>query len=100
MTPWGCEKWWSQRGAPRSSSSWSKEEVTACPYPLPLPSESWRPGSFGFRFFAEIGRDEPAQDLRTALTGRNLDPDPYGALENPYRFLRNHIAMQIRKRRG
>lgn len=63
--------------------------------PLHFTSEVNRPGSFGFIANGSIRPGEPAKDLRNIL----LDPETkiklYGNLENPYRFFRNQLAMQI-----
>lgn len=67
--------------------------------PLPFASESGRAGSFGFSLNVEIGHSTPASDLKTVLEQRQVTIVPYGRLENPFRFLRNQIAMQRIKRR-
>jgi hypothetical protein len=65
--------------------------------PLPFSSEYWRPGSFGFLVEGAMNHEHPGKDLGYILLDPNTLPKPYGKLENPYRFFRNQIAMQIRK---
>lgn len=66
--------------------------------PLPFPSESSRPGNFGFTINGTIDHAKPADDMKKII----LDPatrfTPFGQLEKFSRFLRNQWAMQIRKR--
>ena len=66
--------------------------------PLPFPSECWRPGSFGFAVGGTIAPVRPAEDIRRILLDPSSRPEPYGSLETPYRFFRNQVAMQLRKR--
>lgn len=65
--------------------------------PLPFASESRRPGSFGFSVEASITHEQPAKDIRAILLDPTTCPRAYGALENPYRFFRNQLAMQMIK---
>jgi hypothetical protein len=66
--------------------------------PLPFTSESCRPGSFGFLVNDSISPDYPAKDLKRILAKQTTCLQPYGHLENPWRFFRNQISMQILKR--
>jgi len=66
--------------------------------PLPFASEYRRTGSFGFRVDGSINSMRPAEDIRRILLDPNTRPRPYGALEKPWRFFRNQLAMQIKKR--
>ncbi|MGH8624650.1 MAG: hypothetical protein ACREYC_05080 [Gammaproteobacteria bacterium] len=66
--------------------------------PLPFAAESGRAGSFGFSMDVAIGNGTPASDLKAVLEQRRVAIVPYGCLENPFRFLRNQIAMQWIKR--
>jgi len=68
--------------------------------PLPFASEFWRPGSFGFVLYGPISRATPAADLKRCLFDQNTDITRYGKLENPVRFMRNQIAMQVKNRLG
>jgi hypothetical protein len=67
--------------------------------PLPFVSECWRPGSFGFWVEGSFDPQEPAKSIRRILLDSSLKIKPYGALERPFRFIRNQSIMQILKRR-
>ncbi|HVP30223.1 MAG TPA: hypothetical protein VMW35_13800 [Myxococcota bacterium] len=66
--------------------------------PLPFPHETRRAGSFGFRLRTAFDPKRPAASLKAALRA-GAAPEPFGRLESPLRFLRNQLAMQLRKRR-
>jgi len=70
--------------------------------PLPFPHESERAGSFGFRMrlsdAMRFDAGRPAASLRAAVRA-GAPIEPFGSLERPLRFLRNQVAMQLRKRR-
>ena len=66
--------------------------------PLPFPSECWRACSFGFSFRGLISLEHPAGDLKQILMDTKTYFQEYGHLEGPYRFFRNQLAMQIKKR--
>ena len=66
--------------------------------PLPFASESCRPGSFGFLVNDSISPAYPAKDLKRILADQTTFLQPYGRLENPWRFFLNQISMQILKR--
>jgi len=66
--------------------------------PLPLSSEEKRPGSFGFSIKGSITRENPAIDLKQKIINHNSQFESYGKLENPLRFMRNQLAMQVRKK--
>lgn len=70
--------------------------------PLPFPHEAERAGSFGFRLRLPAGRrfdpGRPAATVRDALRA-GTPVETFGRLESPVRFLRNQVAMQLRKRR-
>lgn len=70
--------------------------------PLPFPHETERAGSFGFRLRLQAAADfdpaRPAASLRNAIRA-GARPETFGRLEGPLRFLRNQVAMQLRKRR-
>ncbi len=68
--------------------------------PLPLPAEAERAGSYGFRLAARLDFERPARDLRRLLRGPDLRIEPYGSGAALLPFLRNQLAMQLRKRRG
>lgn len=65
--------------------------------PLPFPSKSRCPGSFGFSLQGSITSEHPARDLKRILADQTTCPKAYGHLEHPWRFFRNQLAMQIIK---
>jgi hypothetical protein len=65
---------------------------------LPFVTEYYRAGSFGFSLSGIISSDHPARDLKNMLTNSSKKLQPFGELENPFRFFRNQIRMQINKR--
>jgi hypothetical protein len=65
--------------------------------PLPFASESWRPGSFGFLLEGTVTPEEPARGIRRMLMDPSTRLLPYGTLENPYRFWRNQLVIQLKK---
>jgi hypothetical protein len=67
--------------------------------PLPMASQAWRPGSYGFSFHASLSADSPWRSVKAAFLDGSFNPRPYGAREKPYRFIRNQILMQLQKRR-
>ena len=66
--------------------------------PLPFPRESFRPGAFGFATHGSVDLERPASSLKQLLLDSQTELSEYGSLENPWRFIRNQIAMQIVKR--
>ena len=62
--------------------------------PLPLSSESERPGGYGFRLRGSISLTEPGKDMKHLLLSRSLEIETYGYLEKPLRFLKNQIALR------
>jgi hypothetical protein len=66
--------------------------------PLPFPSEFWRAGSYGFSVEGVFNREKPAACIKQILIELTVQPQVYGSLENPFRFVRNQIAMQLFKR--
>ena len=65
--------------------------------PFPLKSESDRPGKAGFSIKGNLDPQKPAKCLRKLLLHHNSSPQIYGALETPWRFLRNQVAIQYIK---
>ncbi|MFQ6006514.1 MAG: hypothetical protein ACE5OQ_13540, partial [Woeseia sp.] len=53
---------------------------------------------FGFGIKGAVDLEHPARELEAMLYDSSTVPKPYGALERPYRFVRNQLAMQLRKR--
>ena len=129
VIPWGFGKWWGRRGAIlnrylgttrdheiflgdnggrpawwREPSQFVLARRSGIPIlrgsdPLPMPSEAWRPGSYGFRFDASMEPDFPCRSLKAAVRARGFSPLPSGRGEKPHRFVRNQLRMQILKRR-
>lgn len=66
--------------------------------PLPFASETNRAGRFGFWTHGSLDPQYPAKHLKQILLDPSTQLQAYGALENPLRFVRNQIAMQIVKR--
>jgi hypothetical protein len=64
--------------------------------PLPFSFEAGRAGSYGFRLRAPIDLGKPAREIRRMLRDPSIAIESYGAQEQPVRFLRNQIAMQLR----
>ena len=65
--------------------------------PLPLASETSRPGSFGFALRGEWDAQQPGMFLKAALRSPDLVMQPYGALETPWRFVANQVALRLQK---
>jgi hypothetical protein len=65
--------------------------------PLPFPSEAVRPGSFGFTLKALFDPLYPANEIRKILRDHDVDPIPFGQLENPLQFLGKQYAVLIRR---
>ncbi len=66
--------------------------------PLPLASESSRPGSFGFMVRGSLNYEEPGKHIKQILLDSKTNIQAYGSLESPLRFIRNQLAMKLRKR--
>jgi len=65
--------------------------------PLPFETEYGRVGSFGFLLEEKISKTCPAKSLKQILVHSKLRAQSYGDFENPFRFFRNQIKMQIKK---
>lgn len=63
--------------------------------PLPLTSESSRPGSFGFTIQNSLNLEKPGEHLKQILLESREFIVPYGSLENPWRFIRNQLAIRF-----
>ena len=128
VIPWGFGKWWGSRGNVLSKTleSFSADELFlgdngGRPWflgkpghftvaeseqrrilpgsdPLPFSSESWRPGSVGFSMTGTVDHDAPAKSLRHLLKDQNTTIAPYMHCERLLPFMRNQVAMQIKKR--
>ena len=68
--------------------------------PLPLPSEYWRPGSFGSIIEGDVTLRSPAQHIKDRLKKLHKSPERYGDLEGPIRFLKHQLLMHLRKVRS
>lgn len=128
VIPWGFGKWWGHRGnvLSKTLNSFSADELflgdnSGRPWflgepkhftvavnehrrilpgsdPLPFSSEAWRPGSVGFYFTGEFDENTPAKCMRDNLKNPSTIIDNYMQLERLLPFLRNQLAMQIKKR--
>lgn len=67
--------------------------------PLHFASEAIRAGSFGCWVDAVIDNEHPAQQLKSLMGDQSQSIHLYGHLENPWRFFRNQISMQLLKRK-
>lgn len=67
--------------------------------PLPLKHEERRVGSMGFWFQGYAPADAPGRYLQDRLRGARADAVvPFGRLENPWRFVRNQVALRVSRR--
>ena len=128
VVPWGFGKWWGKRGniLSKSLESFSGADVflgdnSGRPWflgrpghfkkanrdrrrilpgsdPLPFASEVWRPGSVGFYFNGVLDEDSPATSLRNYIRNPETNITNYMYCERLLPFVRNQVAMQIRKR--
>ena len=67
--------------------------------PLHFASEVHRVGSFGFSIQETINHEQPAKHLQDILMDQSTTFKLFGNLENPYRFIKNQLAMQVLKRK-
>ena len=65
--------------------------------PLPLSSESDRPGRFGFTLEAPLDLNRPGEAMKALLVDPNRVMQPYGRLETPLRFLWNQFSLRYQK---
>jgi hypothetical protein len=67
--------------------------------PLPFFSEFQRLGSFGFSLenVQRFDVQRPAASIKQALLNPAIEPKPYGSYEQPHRFIRNQLLMQLFK---
>jgi len=63
--------------------------------PLPLPSEEWRPGSFGCIIPERLDELRPSTHLKGILKNSTIKIVSYGGLESPIRFFRNQLLMWL-----
>ena len=128
VIPWGFGKWWGSRGnilsdilnhftadklflGDNSGRPWflgkpkhfdmaesEQRRILPGSDPLPFASETMRPGSVGFYFTGTFDKDTPAKCMRDHLKNPNTTIDNYMHRERLLPFIRNQVAMQIRKR--
>jgi len=65
--------------------------------PLPFRRENRRAGRCGFILGGSLDRRYPVADLKRLLMNPSVRIQPYGRQETPLRFMRNQLAMQLRK---
>ena len=65
---------------------------------LPISSEVSKTGSYGFYLKTELNLSKPSEGLKKVLSDLNESPLTFGKLENPVKFLRNQLTMQLNKR--
>jgi hypothetical protein len=58
------------------------------------------PGRFGCLIDRIVDRSRPFQGVHRWLIDGNERPVPYGSLERTLPFIRNQVAMQLRKLQG
>jgi hypothetical protein len=68
--------------------------------PLPFAHDLEKVGRVGFRLPLELDPERPAASLFRALASPQAAMDRFARLEPPLRFVRNQVAMQLRKRRA
>ncbi len=128
VIPWGFGKWWGNRGdvlskaldafpvsevllGDNSGRPWflgqpdhfkkadgEQRRILPGSDPLPFASEAWRPGSVGFSFVGGLDEGAPAKSLREYLKDPKTNISNYMHCERLMPFVRNQVAMQIRKR--
>jgi len=65
--------------------------------PLPFESECRRVGTYGFSVEGRMDHDRPARAIKEILLEGSAPLRPFGRHESPLRFIRNQLAMQIRR---
>ncbi|MEM7522388.1 MAG: hypothetical protein AAF360_01225 [Pseudomonadota bacterium] len=66
--------------------------------PLPLYGEERKPGRYGFVAETALNPARPFAGLAGWLRAQTASPAPYGRLESLLVFVRQQVAMQVRKR--
>jgi len=66
--------------------------------PLPFPHDIDKVGRMGFRVAVDLDPERPGKSLLRALTQHGAPLERFATLEPPWRFVRNQIGMQLRKR--
>ena len=62
--------------------------------PLPIASESTRPGSFGFQVRGSFNKQKPGQSMKDILLRPETILHPYGSLQTPWNFIRNQVTLR------
>ncbi|MCV6585588.1 MAG: hypothetical protein OIF47_08640 [Marinibacterium sp.] len=75
-------------------------QVLAGTDPLPLSGEAQKVGRFGVVMQGRLDPARPFASFTGHLAATHGSPPPYGQLERPMTFLRQQIAMQLRKHLG
>jgi hypothetical protein len=129
VIPWGLGKWFFQRGKLLSALMREYRKPTLFlgdeggrpgfwPYPshfregaglgvrdlpgtdpLPFPHDVSKVGRVGIRVPIELDEQQPARSLLSVLSDGRTPLDRFASLEPPIMFVRNQVAMQLRKRR-
>jgi hypothetical protein len=68
--------------------------------PLPFPHDVVKVGRVGFRVPIDFDDRRPAASLLQTLCDGRTQLDRFASLEPPIKFVRNQVAMQLRKRRA
>ena len=130
VIPWGLGKWFFQRGRLLSELLREYRKPTLFlgdeggrpgfwPYPahfregaalgvrdlpgtdpLPFPHDVVKVGRVGFRVAIDFDERRPAASLLRTLCEPDTQLDRFASLEPPIKFVRNQVAMQLRKRRA
>lgn len=124
VLPWGFGKWWGRRGArieavlrepgelylgdsgcrpqpgvePRLFRQARAKGLRLLPGtdPLPFPRQAGRAGSYGFLLQGAPDERRPAADLLRRIRQAG-QPRTFGRRADPLRFLRDQVAMQLRR---
>ena len=68
--------------------------------PLPFPHDIDKVGKVGFTIGIDYDAAAPAGSLLSALRVKTAPLERFARLESPVRFVRNQVAMQLRKRQS
>ena len=68
--------------------------------PLPFPGEERRAGGYGSHTLGVFDADNACASVREILQKPPSKFETFGRLEQPFRFVRNQVRMQIHKYRG
>ncbi len=129
MIPWGLGKWFFKRGKLVSELMRTYRKPTLFlgdeggrpgfwPYPshfregaelgvrdlpgtdpLPFPHDVSKVGRVGIRVPIQLDEQQPARSLLSVLSDGRTPHDRFASLEPPIMFVRNQVAMQLRKRK-